>query len=291
MKNEQYSRIHGEEQEEKGLDESDHKRNRSIQLKNISWMQPRKVAFQPLSQSEDGEESNDHPLSRTTPVISPNSSEHGDHGRSSFSDYDSDDEEELQRYQLDFSDNSLQRKIRASNEFEDSFRRGKISLSLLRQAYEETRAESQRKYVEALLSVNTKSQRWYITIESYCDLYDRGIPVLLIGTATWLVLTILIFNWRVGTYLGYVWFFGRILAKPFYWYIQGRHVARKRKQTMEIYEEITQLGIELGTPSKDKKIVGATKGTHDTDDDINATQTTDSKTNGRDIKSAGEEMV
>mmetsp|Transcript_17292 Transcript_17292/g.25547 ORF Transcript_17292/g.25547 Transcript_17292/m.25547 type:complete len:297 (-) Transcript_17292:266-1156(-) len=296
MKNEQYSRIHSEEHEEHSSYESDHAITGDIPLKKIAWMQSGKGTFQPLSQCEHDEDSNDHSYkkSRTsTPIISPNSSEHGDLGRSSFSDYDSDDNEELQRYQLDFSDTSLQRKIRASNEFEDSFRRGKLSLSLLWQTYEETRAESKRKHVEALLSVNTKTQRWFITIESYCDLYDRGIPVLLLVTATWLILTILVLNWKAGTYIGCAWFFGRIIAKPFYWYIQGRYIARKRKQTMEIYKEITQIGIELGTPAKNKN-TAIKEGMENTTADKNAQPTTasyESNACNNDMQSVLEEVL
>jgi len=228
--------------------------------KKKKWVPPKgsMSSFRSLSQ-DDNETSNSYDGGRengepnSTSLSSSASSQHSYGEEEENPEYeDSDDEEQLQRYKIDFSDNSLLRKIRASNEFEDAIKRGKVTISFLIQAYQQTRIESRRNRVEALLSVNTKAQRLYISIRSYFDLYDRGLPVLLVSAITWLLLTVFVLHWTLGTSLGVIFLIGRLSTKPFYWYIHGRHLARKRKQAMEIYEELNQMGMEFSaTPNKE----------------------------------------
>ena len=260
MNNERYLRISREEQvdfeldhehvhsatPDDDLDDDDHRTQFSS-----PWRNQHNKRFHPVAQQDeaDDEQGRDAPTSGATQIrvkSSPASSQHGSEG---FLDDDMDD---LSRYQLDFSDTTMARNLRESTSLEESLAGGHINLALLLQAYHQTQLETRRKRVDQLLSVTTESDRIWISISSWCDIYDRGLCLLILLTALWLSLTTLL-RQPLWTAMGVFFFVARLAAKPLYWYVQGRHIARKRKVTMQIYEEVNQLGMEL-TPNKSIQI-------------------------------------
>lgn len=258
MNNERYLRVSREEQvdfdleHEHGhaasldddMEDSDHRNQFSSTWRNQHNNRFHAVALQ--DDEADDEQSRDAAAKSGATQIrvksSPASSQHGSEG---FLDDDMDD---LSRYQLDFSDTTMARNLRESTSLEESLAGGHITFALLRQAYHQTQLETRRKRVDQLLSVTTESERIWISILSWCDIYDRGLCMLILLTGMWLSLTTLL-QQPLWTVLGVLFFVVRLSAKPLYWYVQGRHIARKRKVTMQIYEEVNQLGMEL-TPNK-----------------------------------------
>lgn len=216
----------------------------------------RKQQFQSLPQDDEENNNSDHEEQNDDAGIiqtesssnammhekSPASSHHGSEG---FFDDDMDD---VSRYQLDFSDTSMARNLRESTSLEESVAQGHISLALLQQAYRQTQLETRRHRVDQLLSVTREKERIWITVSSWCDIYDRGLGLLFLITGFWLCLATLL-KQRVWTLLGVLFFLLRISAKPLYWYVRGRHLARRRKLNMQLYEQVNQLGMEL-TPNK-----------------------------------------
>jgi hypothetical protein len=221
---------------------------------------PSRRKFQRLPTDEvgNGEDDEDDMTSPTsnvpsastspTKMRSPSGSQHG--GRQPSFDLYDDLDTDLQRYQLDFSDNSMDRKLRESTYLSESLERGHVSLSLLYTAYTQTQVETRRQRVEQLLSVTTERERLWINICSWCDIYDRGLFVLILTTLLWVSISSLLLHHSASTIIGIVFFIGRILTKPLYWYVWGRHVARKRKLTMEVYEQLNQRGMEMGAQSQ-----------------------------------------
>ena len=169
--------------------------------------------------------------------------------------------DDLSRYQLDFSDTSMARNLRESSSLEESMTHGRISLALLQEAYRQTQVETRRQRVEQLLSVTRESEKLWITVSSWCDIYDRGLGLLVLFTGLWLCLATLL-KQRIWTLLGILFFLLRVSAKPLYWYVRGRHLARRWKLNMQIYEQVNQLGLEL-TPNKSTLPTD----THDVGDD------------------------
>jgi hypothetical protein len=239
-----------------------------LKFQSLPWKN--KHAFLPLGQDDDNDKEDDcdddvdiekqlntitqHPISEESNWKSPSISRHG--SRSDFSihshhenfedDDDDDDEEDLSRYQWIISGPSSQERS-----WEDSISleeellvRGHIPWSLLRQAYVRTQAETRRKRVEQLLSATRTSERWMIAISSWCDIYDRGLGLLLILTGLWWAMGVLLHN-HLWTVWGFFFLTLRLLTKPLYWYFRGRHLARRRKVVMQIYEEVNQLSMEL----------------------------------------------
>ena len=252
MINERYFRVSGEEQagrddDARGQDEHD---EHSSMHKFSPW---RKQRFQSLPQEEceekDSGEREDHDEERgivqaeaSGPTMaqakSPASSHHGSEG---FFDDDMDD---LSRYQLDFSDTSMARNLRESSSLEESVAQGRISVALLQQAFRQTQVETRRQRVDQLLSVTRESEKIWITVSSWCDIYDRGLGLLVLITGLWLCIATLL-KQPLWTLLGVLFFLLRISAKPLYWYVRGRHLARRWKLNMQIYEEVNQRGMEL----------------------------------------------
>jgi hypothetical protein len=268
MNNERYLRVSHDEQADFELEHGhaalpDDEIEDSEHHKQFSstWRNQRNQHnhFHPVAQQDEADEEDqgeqglglgrDPPNACATQIrvkSSPASSHHGSEG---FLDDDMDD---LSRYQLDFSDTSMARNLRESTSLEESVARGQINLALLQQAYHQTQLETRRKRVDQLLSVTTESEKLWISISSWCDIYDRGLCLLIVLTGMWLSLTTLL-KQPLWTTLGVLFFVMRLAAKPLYWYLQGRHIARKRKVTMQIYEEVNQLGMEL-TPNKNIRI-------------------------------------
>jgi hypothetical protein len=159
---------------------------------------------------------------------------------------DDEDDEDFSRYQWIISGPSFQERT-----WEDSISleeallvRGQIPWSLLHQAYVRTQAETRQKRVEQLLSTTRTSERWMISLSSWCDIYDRGLGLLLLLTALVWAMGML-FHQPTWTILGSIFLTLRLLTKPLYWYFRGRHLARRRKVVMQIYEEVNQLSMEL----------------------------------------------
>jgi hypothetical protein len=180
----------------------------------------------------------------TAPIVTPQSPASSHQGSEGFLDDNDDDLEGLSRYQLDFSDTSLARNVRESLSLEDAVAQGHLSFALLRQAYTQTQEQTRQDRINQLLSATSESEKIWIAASSWCDLYDRGLGLLILMTALWLFLATLL-QQHLLTLLGILFFLQRISAKPLYWYLRGRHLARRRKVNMQIYEHVNQLGMEL----------------------------------------------
>ena len=257
MQNERYHRVSRDGQARRvddiGKDE-DYEDSKMHQFS--PW---RKQQFHSLPQDEEGNDNSDNSdlddhhqdagivqtdSSNVTMMHekSPASSNHGSEG---FFDDDMDD---VSRYQLDFSDTFMARNLRESISLEESVAQGHISLAFLQQAYRQTQLETRRHRVDQLLSVTRESEKLWITLSSWCDIYDRGLGLLVLITGLWLCLASLL-KQRLWTILALLFFLLRISAKPLYWYVRGRHLARRRKLNMQLYEQVNQQGMEL-TPNK-----------------------------------------
>jgi hypothetical protein len=262
MNNERYLRVSHEEAEhahdDVGEEDVEHQQQQQFAWRPGTSAQ---LKFKSLAQDDEDDEDDEHEdddLDQTTPVgehvpikslaSSHHGSNHGVSGASLSFDLD-DDNDDLQRYQLDFSDNSMDRNLRDSTSLEASMARGQISLALLHKAYRQTQLETRRKRVDQLLSVTNESEKLWINACAWCDIYDRGLWVLLLVTGLWLGITTFL-KQRLWTMLGVCFFASRLSAKPSYWYFKGRHIARKKKVTMQIYQEVNQLGSTELTPSK-----------------------------------------
>ena len=152
------------------------------------------------------------------------SSSSSHHGSEGFLDDDMDD---LSRYQLDFSDTSMARNSRESSSLEESMTHGRISLALLQEAFRQTQVETRCQRAEQLLSAVTReSEKLWITVSSWCDIYDRGLGLLVLFTGLWLCLATLL-KQQIWTLLGILFFLLCVSAKPLYWYVRGRHLARR----------------------------------------------------------------
>jgi len=42
----------------------------------------------------------------------------------------------------------------------------------------------------------------------------------------------------------------RLSIRPAYWFFRGRHIARQQKTSLEIYDEINAIGVELKAEQK-----------------------------------------
>lgn len=160
---------------------------------------------------------------------------------SSF-DLDDDEDGDLQKFKLDFSNDSNLDRLRTSLEFE----RGKITIQLLIKAFKQTQEETRRKRVEKLLSLeDDRMQYAKITILSWCNIYDRGLILFILVMLIWFITASVVLRNILWTCLGVLFTMARLSFKPGYWYFYGRHEARKRKATMDLYDELNQVGMEL----------------------------------------------
>lgn len=228
MNNERYLPVNNDEREEHAADTED-----------LSFTWRPKPKFKPLAQEEVLEDESDEidDDDRTTPT---------DNRETPLSRTNSevwDEEEDLQRYQLDFSNTSMEQRLRASTTLDDSIQQGQITIRMLYKVFCETQAETRRLRLEKLLSASTDRDKFWINLYSWCDIYDRGAMLLVSITGLWLLIATLLHQ-IVWSVLAVLFFCARISAKPIYWYMWGRHIARKRKVTIEIYEELNQMGTE-----------------------------------------------
>eukprot|EP00545_Synedropsis_sp_CCMP1620_P001226 CAMPEP_0119007536 /NCGR_PEP_ID=MMETSP1176-20130426/3074_1 /TAXON_ID=265551 /ORGANISM="Synedropsis recta cf, Strain CCMP1620" /LENGTH=297 /DNA_ID=CAMNT_0006959705 /DNA_START=125 /DNA_END=1018 /DNA_ORIENTATION=+ len=266
MNNERYLRVSRDEQREQDEQESSNGVAAALEddmkfawAANPKSLPAKRASFQRLPTEDDDEDDDveDYEDDMTSPTSNVPSASNSptkmrspatsQHGRAPSFDLDDDLDMDLQRYQLDFSDNSMDRKLRESTYLSENLERGHVSLALLYTAYTQTQVETRRQRVEQLLSVTTERDRLWIKICSWCDIYDRGLWALIVTTTLWVSITSLLLHHGILTLFGIVFFLARITAKPLYWYVWGRQVARKRKVTMEIYEQLNQRGMEMGT--------------------------------------------
>jgi hypothetical protein len=160
--------------------------------------------------------------------------------------FDMDDDDldtlELSRYRLDFNNSSARLRM-PSTTLEESLEEGKITPQRIWQAWVEAREQTRRRRVERMLAINNDAERARLCLSSWCDLTDRGFHLLVGIMIVWIAICSLLHNalWIVW---GVLIFVCRVLWPPAYWYFRGRHIARKRKQTMEIYDEVNRVHIE-----------------------------------------------
>lgn len=172
------------------------------------------------------------------------------HDQSLSTSFDLDDDEaELGRYNLDFSEGTVERlrtQLSAASMLEGSLENGALTLSIVWEVFCKARDETRRRRMERMLSLNSDLERISLTITSYCDLTDRGMPIVILVLLVGVTLTrILLPNpWR-WTLWGVLLFSIRVLWRPTYWYMWGRQVANKRKRTLEEYAESNAVAMEL----------------------------------------------
>jgi hypothetical protein len=160
-----------------------------------------------------------------------------------------DDDAELGRYNLDFTEGTVERlrtQLSAVSTLEGSLENGALTLSTIWEVFCKARDETRRRRMERMLSLNSDVERLSLTITSYCDLTDRGMPIVIIVLLVGVTLArILLPNpWR-WTLWGFLLFSIRVLWRPTYWYVWGRQVASKRKRTLEKYAESNIVTMEL----------------------------------------------
>jgi hypothetical protein len=160
-----------------------------------------------------------------------------------------DEDAELDRYNLDFTEGTVERlraELSAGSTLEERLEKGRLTLGIMWEVYCKARDETRRRRMERLLSLNSDWERFLVTVISYCDLTDRGMPVVMIMLAVWIAISVLVLsNPWTWTLLGILLFAVRVLLRLIYWYLWGRHVQRKRKLTLEKYAESNGLAMEM----------------------------------------------
>lgn len=173
--------------------------------------------------------------------------------RASFSsasfDLEDEDDAELGRYNLDFTEGTVERlraELSAGSTLEEQLEKGRLTLGIVWDVYRKARDETRRRRMERRLSLNSDWERVSVTAISYCDLTDRGMPVVILMLLIWIAISLIaLSNPLTWTMLGVSLFAVRVLSRLVYWYVWGRHVQRKRKLTLEKYAESNGMAIEM----------------------------------------------
>ena len=178
------------------------------------------------------------------------SSQHEGLPPSVASSFDLDEEDDLQRYNIDFSVRKEKSHLQMSGSLEESIEQRKLSFSLVWFAFLQTRDQTRQRRVERMLSVNNDIERAQVNFQSWCDLYDRGLFLLLPALLVWLIICNLLHKtwFAVG---GLLFLVLRISLRPAYWFFRGRHVARRQQASLQMYDEINAIGVELRTDKEE----------------------------------------
>jgi len=164
--------------------------------------------------------------------------------------FDLDDEDaELGRYNLDFTEGTVERirtQLSAGSTLDERMEEGRLSLSIVWEVFCKARVETKRKRMERMLSLNSDLERFSLTVSSYCDLTDRGMPVLILILMAFNAMAFILLEnpWKWIMW-GALMFSVRVLWRAAYWYIWGRQLAKKRKRTLEKYAESNSLALEM----------------------------------------------
>jgi len=164
--------------------------------------------------------------------------------------FDLDDEDaELGRYNLDFTEGTVERirtQLSAGSTLDERMEEGRLSLSIVWEVFCKARVETKRKRMERMLSLNSDLERFSLTVSSYCDLTDRGMPVLILILMAFNAMAFILLEnpWKWIMW-GALMFSVRVLWRAAYWYIWGRQLAKKRKRTLEKYAETNSLALEM----------------------------------------------
>jgi len=164
--------------------------------------------------------------------------------------FDLDDEDaELGRYNLDFTEGTVERirtQLSAGSTLDERMEEGRLSLSIVWEVFCKARLETKRKRMERMLSLNSDLERFSLTVSSYCDLTDRGMPVLILILMAFNAMAFILLEnpWKWIMW-GALMFSVRVLWRAAYWYIWGRQLAKKRKRTLEKYAESNSLALEM----------------------------------------------
>lgn len=164
--------------------------------------------------------------------------------------FDLDDEDaELGRYNLDFTEGTVERirtQLSAGSTLDERMEEGRLSLSIVWEVFCKARIETKRKRMERMLSLNSDLERFSLTVSSYCDLTDRGMPVLILILMAFNAMAFILLEnpWKWIMW-GALMFSVRVLWRAAYWYIWGRQLAKKRKRTLEKYAESNSLALEM----------------------------------------------
>ena len=164
--------------------------------------------------------------------------------------FDLDDEDaELGRYNLDFTEGTVERirtQLSAGSTLDERMEEGRLSLSILWEVFCKARVETKRKRMERMLSLNSDLERFSLTVSSYCDLTDRGMPVLILILMAFNAMAFILLEnpWK-WIMVGALMFSVRVFWRAAYWYLWGRQLAKKRKRTLEKYAETNSLALEM----------------------------------------------
>jgi hypothetical protein len=116
----------------------------------------------------------------------------------------------------------------------------KLTLSTLWQAYLEQRLENKRRRAEVLLAMNEDSMRERVLFiaSTWTDLFDnRGVILHFIILIIWLFSCHLTKSTSLVVF-GILCIVLRLTWRPLYWYVYGRQVEKRRKETMVLYDEL-----------------------------------------------------
>ena len=204
-----------------------------------------KKDYEPVENSTDdhhNDSSGDHSDNDDLRIISIKSSDDSDEKTEPTSNlrhhhlsFDLEEEEsELQRYRLSPSTSSV------SNTSGTTLLSKKLTLSTLWQAYLEQRLENKRRRAEVLLAMNEDSIRERVSfiISTWTDLFDtRGVILHLIVLIIWLIACHLTKRPSLVLF-GILCIVLRLTWRPLYWYVYGRQLEKRRKETMVLYDEL-----------------------------------------------------
>lgn len=145
------------------------------------------------------------------------------------------EESELQRYRLSPSTSSV-----SNTSGTTTLLSKKLTLSTLWQAYLEQRLENKRRRAEVLLAMNEDSMRERVLFiaSTWTDLFDnRGVILHFIILIIWLFSCHLTKSTSLVVF-GILCIVLRLTWRPLYWYVYGRQVEKRRKETMVLYDEL-----------------------------------------------------